>query len=244
MSDLDNSDESSDEDENHNWRRKIPVGIGLRHRKKRTDGVMDQRKDINDNNDNREDGKESDNEDIDLEMDGDNEMEDDDAKMPDENKNNEDGVAPPIVIDLAREEENDPHPNHNYYTWNDITLGGKTRKVYKDIHEWSQPHVTVSGKQKHQNNENFDWLCTYDPQNCDKTFNKAKGLWKHMLIHILRNRVECEAHGCGSKFSSPCAVQRHIREQHMVNQFQCTKCGRGHQNHGARMRCPCKKQRT
>ena len=236
MSDSDNSEEWS----NHNWRRKIPIGIGLRDRKNRTDGVMDKRQDANDNNDNREDGKESDNEDIDLGMDGDNEMRADDLKMPDENKNNEDaGVASPVVIDLTGEPE-----NHNYYTWTGITLGGKIRKVYKEVHQWSQPHLTVSGKQKHQNNENSQWLCTYDPPNCGNTFKEAKGLWQHILTHILMNRVECEVDGCGQRYSSKCAVQRHIREHHMVNQFECTKCGRGHQNHGARMRCPCKRQRT
>ena len=234
ISDSDNSEEWSDYSE----RIKIPIGIGLMDRKKR-------RIDANDNNDNREDGKQSDYEDIDLGMDGDNEMRDDDLKAADENKNNEDAeVAPPVVIDLTGEEENDPYPNQNYYTWNGITLGGKTRKVYKDIHRWSEPHITVSGKQQHQNNENFKWLCTYDPPNCDKTFKKAKGLWAHILTHILINQFECDADGCGRKYSSRCAVQRHIREQHMVNQFQCRKCGRGHQDHGGRMRCPCKKQRT
>ena len=248
----DSDDEEYEQDDNpvrKTWR-KIPTR--LVRRKRRTDGIIDdiendevKRNESEDNNDIRGNGMESDNEDIDLQMELNNET-DEDIDIDNNNNSNNAGLAEPepAVIDLTGGEENDADPIHNYITWNDIRVTGRIYNKYEEIFDWSEPNVQFVDKQIHKNNDDYEWLCTFDPPNCDKTCKAAKDLWKHIYTHIYRsNNIECEVGDCCKTYTSKTACIRHIRTKHMENQFPCTSCGKKHQNHAQRMRCSCKRQR-
>ena len=141
--------------------------------------------------------------------------------------------------------EDEDYSGFNYVVWKDYKIGGRQRQLFHETHPWSKLTVQITGKEAVERDKAYRWKCTFDPDNCEKTFVQQSVLWIHIKdLHILDEKTyQCEHEECDGRFNSKPALMKHIKGTHMTEAFACTTCGTKHQNHTAAYRCCTRRHR-